>query len=99
MSAALYVFAPGCPHPPADPVFLHVAVARAAGACGGQRYLNEAGTVDAEAGLAAPQIRRANKTLGDRNKIGLITIDAADMLPRQIPTLACHGEGAVFARQ
>ena len=82
---------------PAEAVVLHVAVARAAGAGGVQRYLHQAGAIDAKTALAAPQIGRADKTLGDRDEILRHRIDAADMLPRQIPAFARHGEGAVFA--
>jgi hypothetical protein len=53
---------------------LHVAVARAGDAAGRQGHLHEAGAIEAQAGLAAPQIGRADKALGDGNEIGLIGI-------------------------
>ena len=80
------------------PSLLHVAVARAAGAGGVQRYLDQAGAIDAKTALAAPQIGRAGKALGDRDEILRHGVDAAEMRPRQIPALARDGEGAVFAR-
>ena len=51
------------------PVALHVAVARAAGARGVQRYLHEAGAIDTKTALAAPQIGRADQSFGHRDKI------------------------------
>src|SRR3981081_2157268 len=42
---------------PAEPILLHVAVARTAGARGVQRYLDQPGTIDPKTALAAPQIR------------------------------------------
>ena len=51
-------------------VLLHVAVARAADAGGVQRDLHQAGAIDAEAALAAPEIGRADEAFGDRDEIG-----------------------------
>ena len=50
--------------------------------------LDQAGAIDAEAALAAPQIGRADEAFGDCDKIVVETIEGADMLPRQIPALA-----------
>ena len=61
---------------PAEAVLLHVAVARAAGAGGIQRDLDQAGAIDSKAALAAPQIGRADKTFGHRDEIVLILVDA-----------------------
>ncbi len=58
---------------------LHVAVARTGDAAGGERKLHQAGTIEAERGLAAPQIWRADKALGDRDEIGLILLDRLEM--------------------
>ena len=77
---------------------MHVAVARAAGAGRVQRDLDQAGTIDSKTALAAPQIGRADEALGHRDEIIGKAVDAAEMLPRQIPALARHGESAVFAR-
>src|SRR6266849_1182592 len=79
---------------PAETVLLHVAVTRTAGACGVQRYLDQAGTIDAKTALAAPQIGRAGEALGDRDEIARVTVDGADMLVRQVPAFAGHGESA-----
>ena len=49
--------------------FLHVAVARAGHAASGQRHLDEPRAVQPEAGLAAPEIRCAEKLFGDRDEI------------------------------
>jgi len=83
---------------PAEAVLLHVAVARAAGAGSVQCDLDQAGTIDSEAALAAPQIGRADEPLGHFDKIVLKVIEIAEMLPRQIPALARDSESAVLAR-
>src|ERR1700733_5258232 len=61
-----------CRHWSAQRRFLHVAVARASHAAGHQRNLHQARAVDAEYGLAAPQIRHAQKTFGDRDEVALV---------------------------
>ena len=55
----------------AERVFLHVAVARAGDAAGAERYLHEAGAVEPEIGLAAPQIRDPKEALRHRHEIFL----------------------------
>ena len=98
---ALLTFAfpgPSIKLPPAETILLHVAVARAAGAGSVQCDLDQAGTIDSEAALAAPQIGRADEPLGHLDKIALKAIEIAEMLPRQIPALARDGESAVLAR-
>src|SRR6266850_2752255 len=82
---------------PAKAVLLHVAVARAAYACGVQRDLHQPGAVDAKTALAAPQIWRAGELFGHRDEIVHVAVDAADMLARQIPAAASHGENAIVA--
>src|ERR1700730_3964631 len=81
----------------AENILLHVAVARAAGASGVQRYLYEPGTIDPKTALAAPQVRRADEAFGHRDEICFMAVDAADMQPRQIPALARHGKSTVIA--
>ena len=95
--AALQVLHFRCAQRSAEAVLLHVAVARAAGAGGVQRHLDEAGAIDAEAALAAPEIGRAGKSFGDRHEIILHDVEAADMPLRKVPALAGYGERAVFA--
>ena len=63
----------------AEPPLLHVGVARARDASRGQRHLHEAGTVDAVRRLAAPQIRRADKSFRDRDKVGRTRPDLGEM--------------------
>ena len=65
---------------------LHVAVARAWHAASRKRDLDKAGTVEPEHGLAAPQIRRADKALRDGDKIALILIDGRKMRRRHVAT-------------
>src|SRR5262249_38882785 len=65
----------------AEPVALHVAVARAAGAGRRQRYLYQARAVDAEGALAAPEIGCADEAFGHRDEIGRLGIEGAEMLP------------------
>src|SRR6476660_6955212 len=67
---------------PPEAILLHVAVARAAGAGGVQRNLDEAGAIDAERALAAPEIGRADKAFGDRDEILFHRIEAAEMRSR-----------------
>src|SRR6202041_1591560 len=55
--------------PRAESALLHVAVARADMAGGGERDLDKTRAIDAERGLAAPQIRHAKKALGDSDKV------------------------------
>ncbi len=61
--------------------FLHVAVARAGHAARRERDLHEAGAIEPERGLAAPQIRHAEKALRHRDEIGFIVADAARDAP------------------
>src|SRR5690349_7847138 len=61
--AALQLLHLGGTQCPAETVLLHIAVARAAGAGGVERYLDEAGAIDAERALAAPEIWRAGEAL------------------------------------
>src|ERR1700694_4818131 len=72
----------------AKTILLHVAVARAAGARGVQRYLYEPGTIDPKTALAAPQIRRADEAFGHRDEIRFMAVDAADMQPWQMRSAA-----------
>jgi len=62
-----------------DGVLLHVAVARAGYATGGERDLQEARAVDAEIGLATPKVRAAEEPLGNRDEVGFVpsTVDAS----------------------
>ena len=59
--------------------------------------LHQAGAIDAEAALAAPEIGRADETFGDRDEIVLDGVETANMPARQIPAFAGHRERAVFA--
>ena len=47
-----------------------------------ERDLHEARAIEAEAGLAAPQIRRADEALGDRDEIGFELVERREMLRR-----------------
>ena len=49
---------------------LHVAVARAVEARHLHGHLHQARAVEAQAGLAAPQVGRADETLGDGDEVG-----------------------------
>src|SRR3984893_6768427 len=71
---------------------LHVGVAWTGEAAGGERDLHEAGAIEAEAGLAAPEIRRAEEALGDGHEIGLAALDGGEVLRRHVDTGS--GEGA-----
>src|SRR5471032_2143381 len=90
--SALHFFGVGRVQSPAETALLHVAVARAAGASRGQRYLHQARAIDAEAALATPQVGCADKPFGHRDEIVLEIVDTADMPQRQIPALACGSE-------
>src|SRR5690242_5853899 len=94
--AALQFLYLGRTQPPPEAILLHVAVARAAGAGGVQRYLDDAGAIDAERALATPEIGRADEAFGDRDEILFHRVEAADMPLWQIPAFACYGERAVF---
>ena len=63
----------------AERLLLHVAVARAGDPAGRESYLHQPGTVHAEVGLAAPQVRSAEEALRDCNKIGLGCIQGCKM--------------------
>src|SRR5579872_3637854 len=76
----------------AEPVLLHVAVARTTCPRRGQRDLNQPRAIDSNGAFAAPQIGRADELLGDSNEIRRTAIERANMLPRQIPAFARHGE-------
>ena len=65
-------------------LLLHVAVARAGDAAGAERDLHQAGAVDAVAGLAAPQIGRAEEALRHRDEILLDMIERRQVARRQI---------------
>src|SRR5690348_18347941 len=67
---------------------LHVAVARAGEAGCRKRHLHQSGAVDAEAGLAAPEIRHTDKTLGDLDEIRLDRAQRNEVLLRYIATEA-----------
>ena len=62
-----------------------------------QRDLHQAGAVDAEARLAAPQIRHADEALGDRDEIGLVGVERREMPCRHVAAGRSDGE-AVLAR-
>ena len=91
----------GMPGIPATAVpsacFLHVAVARAGDAAGRQRQLHQAGAVEAEAGLAAPQIGRADEALGDGDEIGGDVVDGREMLRRHVAAAGRHRETRLVA--
>src|SRR6185437_4941143 len=67
--------------------FLHVAVARAGVAGRLQRDLHQSGAVDAERCLAAPQIGRVEKFLGDRDEIRLPRLERSEMRQLQMPAV------------
>ena len=48
---------------------LHVGIARRADSGKAERQLDQAGTVDAEGGAAAPQIGRTEETFGDGDEV------------------------------
>src|SRR4051794_22950961 len=64
---------------PSQRLFLHVAVARTANTRGIERDLHQPGAIDAEAGLAAPQIRGAGKAFRDRDEIAFADLERAEM--------------------
>jgi len=80
--AALEFFRLSLIQRPAKAILLHVAVARAAGARGIQRDLDEAGTIDPKTAFAAPQIGRAGELLGYRDEVRHMTIDKARHVAR-----------------
>ena len=73
---------------------LHVAVARAGNARRLQRDLHEAGTIEPERGLAAPQIGRIEKHLGDGDEIACARLDRREVDCRDVP--ARRGDGKAF---
>ena len=62
--------------------FLHVAVARAGDAAGVERNLHEAGAIEPEIGLAAPQIRDPEEAFGDRDEVLLALRERRDVAER-----------------
>ena len=54
--------------------------------------LHQAGAVEAEAGLAAPQIGRAEEALGDRDEIGGDVVERREMLRRHVAAGGRHRE-------
>src|SRR5262249_4624270 len=75
---------------------LHVAIARAGEAAGGERDLHQPGAVEPKAGLAAPHIRRAEKTPGDRDEIRPAALDPRAMRRRHV-TARCRANEAACA--
>src|SRR5262249_49183777 len=69
--AALQSTLPGVRDRRAECLLLHVAVARADTARGGERDLDEARAIEPERGLTAPQIRHAEKALRHGDEIRL----------------------------
>ena len=63
----------------AERLLLHVAVARAWDAAGGQRDLHQTRAVEAHAGLAAPEIGRADEPLRHRDEIGFLGVERREM--------------------
>src|SRR5262245_19728336 len=58
---------------------LHVAVARAGHAAGGERDLEEARAVEAETGLAAPQVGHSQEAFGNRDEIALGAVERGEV--------------------
>ncbi len=77
---------------------LHVAVARAGDAAGGERNLHETRTVEPERGLAAPQIGHAEKALGDRDEIAFVIAERREMCRRHIGAARRHRHAIGDAR-
>src|SRR5262245_20958056 len=68
----------------AERLLLHVTVARAGNPASIQRHLHEPGAIEAERGLPAPQIWRANETLGDRDEIVFRLLERSKMPCRHV---------------
>src|SRR5579885_2912637 len=64
---------------------LHVAIARAGKAGGVQRHLYQAGAVDAERGLAAPEVRRVEKLLGRGDIVAATRLEGREMYLGDVP--------------
>ena len=77
--------------------FLHVAVARAGDAAGVERNLHEAGAIEPEIGLAAPQIRDPEEAFGDRDEVLLALRERRDVAERNEAERR-HGEAVLLAR-
>ncbi len=76
---------------------LHVAVARAGDAAGRERDLHQARAIDAEAGLAAPQIRHADEALGNGDEIRCGGVERRKMVSRHVAARCQPRQLAVFA--
>ena len=63
----------------AQRLLLHVAVARARDATGGERKLQQPRAVDAETGLSSPQIGCSQKPLRDGDEISFHCLDGCQM--------------------
>src|SRR4029077_7655028 len=89
---------PGLEDRRAERGFLHVAIARADAARGGERDLDEARAIETERGLAAPQIRHAEKALRHGDEIRLDAIERREMRTRYIGARAGPGQALVDPR-
>ena len=78
--------------------FLHVAVARACDAAGGQRDLDEPRAIETERGLAAPQIGRAEKALGDRDEVRFVLVERRKVRGRHVGAGWRHRHAILDAR-
>src|SRR5262245_48891088 len=77
---------------------LHVAVARAGHAAGGERNLEEARAVEAETGLAAPKIGRAHEAFGNFDEIALGAVERGEMARRHVAARRGDRERLLHAR-
>ena len=59
---------------------------------------DQAGAIDAERGLAAPEIRHADEALGRRDEVEDAGVERAEMRPRHMVALVGHRERTILAR-
>src|SRR6266700_2948816 len=77
-------------HRGAECALLHVAVAWAGHPACRERELQQAGAVETKAGLAAPQIRHAEKPLGDGDEVWLAGVGRLEMTRRHKAVAVRH---------
>src|SRR5262249_28004876 len=82
----------------AERPFLHVAVARTSDAAGAERELQQTRAVHAKTGLSAPQIRRPQKALRDRDEIGIHAGHLREMHNRNVTPGSSDCERLLDAR-
>jgi hypothetical protein len=82
----------------AEGALLKVTVAGAGARAGMEGELDQTRAIDSGAGIATPEIGRAEEALGDGHRVGRGLVEGAQMLFGEPVTLCVAQEAAVFSR-